>query len=461
MFRYILTVSLCFLVQSVYAYDIEPHRKSEHVDYTVQHEFTYKKGEFLVDGMDAYRKQWIAFYGEPQMLPVYNYYDFKKEMSEIWVVLDNENGGLQNGFCENRFNTPNYTETLGFVQTHQSKFATEEDEKNHWKRYYQTACALKIRELVHRDVILDDKNGHAITYFFDELMPSFLENDSWLVLPSYRKHGEGFISIQQAIEHLMYTYIYFSDWYGTSDELDKMFVSYFRKFERTRHKHIKSDENSEFINKCSLDIYRVRPNPNGRKKDQHFDINCHKQEFWPMLYGYMAVRFQDNDILNEALFFFKHNAKYTVKEGATVEVTRGFRGPGYAIMASEFFAQGAWVIEQFTNTDVYSINGEGTYNNTVYDMIMSGIEAFQYPERYFKYAKWGQEMYGFDYRKPDLPTIPHNNYRVVGSILDASKSGKWDEYLNSVGDDRFVIKWAIDPLFMARAYNFEPSVTVE
>ena len=39
-------------------------------------------------------------------------------------------------------------------------------------------------------------------------------------------------------------------------------------------------------------------------------------------------------------------------------------------------------------------------------------------------------------------------------FLDGSKSGKWNKYLNNVGDRGYTIKLAIDPLFMSRAYNF-------
>lgn len=431
---------------------LEPHKKSKYVDYSPQHEFTYEKGQFLVDGMPSYRKQWIQMYGYPE-------YDraFSMDMKEIWYP----HKGIMSVNCFKKFNTPDLLEYVGHAQTHGDKFANDIAEQNHIERGKNRYCSEKLKHLVHEDVIRNDKNGHAITYFFDDLMPSFLENDSWLGLPNRREPGEDFIPEQQAIEHILYTYIYFSDWYDTSDELDEKFVSYFRKYERTRHKHIKNSKNSNFITKCPDDIYRMRPNWNSRVTDKHLDFLACKQEFWPMLYSYMAVRFQDNDILNEALFFFKHNAKYTFEEGATIEVTRGFRGPGYAIMASEFFAQGAWVIEQFTNTDVLSINGEGLYNNTVYDMIMSGIEAFQYPERYFKYAELGQDTYGGDYRKPDLPDNPHGHYHVVGSILDASKSDKWDEYLNGVGDPNWIMVLAIDPLLMSRAYGFVPSVGVE
>ena len=42
---------------------LEPHRKSKHVDYSEKHNFTYEKGKFFVDGMRSYRRQYLNFYG--------------------------------------------------------------------------------------------------------------------------------------------------------------------------------------------------------------------------------------------------------------------------------------------------------------------------------------------------------------------------------------------------------------
>ena len=441
-------------------YRYESHKKSKHVNYLPVHEFLYPKGQFFVDNMDRYRQSYIEFYG-PYTERYAGNSTFVQAMNYIWVPRDGY--GRTQYPCLKILNSPDYMLTIEFVQTHQDKFASDKHFRRHMKRKMMGWCAEKVKSLVHEDVIRDERNGDAITHFFEVLMPRFLDNDSWLALPFEQMlPGEDFIPEQQAIEHLLYTYLYFSDWYGTSDELDRRFVSYFHKFERTRHKHIKSDRDQTFITKCPLDISLMRPNWNDRiNRNPDLDNYACKQEFYPMLYALMAVRFQDNDILNEALFFFKHNAKYTFEEGPTVEVMRGFRGPGYAMMAAEFFDQGAWVIEAFTDAKVYTIKGGGKYDTTVGKMIEGSIDAFTNPEKYFKYARMGQEAYGADYRKPDLPTIPHNAYRTVGAFLDGSKSGKWDQYLNNLGDPGFTRRLAIDPLLMSRAYDFAPSYQTE
>ena len=430
---------------------LEPHRKSKHVDYSKKHNFTYEKGKFFVDGMNSYRRQWLNFYG-----PYRERYEgdstFTMAMNYTWVPIDGY--GRTKYPCLKIIYTPDYMTTVKFVETRGNLFASSADFDQQVYRKMTFNCADKVKRLVHEDVIRNEKRGQAITYFFETLMPRFLANDSWLELPfDQMKPGEDFVPEQQGVEALLYTYIYFSDWYGTSDELDEKFVSYFRKYERTRHKHIKSDYNQKFITKCPTDIWRARTS-SPQFSDDAF-LAC-KQEFWTMLYAMMAVRFQDNDILNEALFFYKHNAKYTFKEGPTIEVTRGYKGPGYAIMAAEFFDQGAWVIEAFTDAEVYTIEGGGKYNNTVGKMIEGSIDAFANPPKYYKYAK----QYDLGTRPetdPELPTIPHNNYRTVGAFLDGSKSGKWNKYLNNVGDRGYTMRLAIDPLFMSRAYNFIPS----
>jgi len=430
---------------------LEPHRKSKHVDYSKKHTFTYEKGKFFVDGMNSYRRQYLKFYGRYNERYEGNS-TFQSAMSYIWIPRDGY--GRTKYPCLPMIYTPDYTMSVKFVETAGPEFASASDFENHMYRKSMFWCTDKVKRLVHEDVIRGERRGNAITYFFETLMPRFLENDSWLGLPyNIAEPGEDFIPEQQAIEALLYTYIYFSDWYGTSDELDEKFVSYFRKYERTRHKHIKSDRNKRFITKCPIDIWQARSS--GPRHSGDAFLAC-KQEFWTMLYAMMAVRFQDNDILNEALFFYKHNAKYTFEEGATIEVTRGYKGPGYAIMAAEFFDQGAWVIEAFTDAEVYTIEGGGKYNNTVGKMIDGSIDAFANPSKYYKYAK----QYNIGNRphtEPDLPTIPHNNYRTVGAFLDGSKSGKWNKYLNNVGDRGYTIRLAIDPLFMSRAYNFTPS----
>ena len=437
---------------NISSYTLEPHRRSKHVDYQQKHQFTYKKGSFLVDGMDSYRKQWLKFYGPyPE-----HYGNFEWEMNFIWVPR--EGYGRTRYPCLKIIDTPDYMTTIKFVQTHGNLFDNEDHLKQHMYRKWTFWCTDKVKQLVHEDVIRNDKNGQAITYFFESLMPKFLARDSWLELPlDQMKPGEDFVPEQQAIEALLYTYIYFSDWYGTSDELDRLFLSYFRKYERTRHKHIKSDYNQHFITKCPLDIWKARSSSPTYSGDAM--LSC-KQEFWTMLYAMMAVRFQDNDLLNEALFFYRHNAKYTFKEGATIEVTRGFKGPGYAMMAAEFFDQGAWVIEAFSDAEVYNIEGGGKYNNSVGKMIEGSIDAFVNPPKYFKYAK----QYDLGTRRetdPLLPDNPNNHYRTVGAFLDGSRSGKWDKYLNERGKEGYVLRLAIDPLFMSRAYNFTPSYRIE
>ena len=71
--------------------------------------------------------------------------------------------------------------------------------------------------------------------------------------------GEGFIP-ERVIESLLHTYIYFSDWYGTSDKLDKKFVSYFRNMSGPYNK-LKVIEISILLQNVLL-IYRMRPNWN-------------------------------------------------------------------------------------------------------------------------------------------------------------------------------------------------------
>ena len=434
---------------------LEPHRKSKHVDYSKKHNFTYEKGKFFVDGMNSYRRQYLKFHG-PYRERYEGNYSFKTAMNYIWIPRDGY--GRTNYPCLDMIFTPDYTMTIKFVQTHGDRFENSEHFDRHMYRKSMFWCTDKVKRLVHEDVVRGERRGDAITYFFETLMPRFLANDSWLGLPfDQAQPGEDFIPEQGAIEALLYTYIYFSDWYGTSDALDELFVSYFRKYERTRHKQIKSDRNKHFITKCPTDIWQARsssPTSNGDKM-----LSC-KQEFWTMLYAMMAVRFQDNDILNEALFFYKHNAKYTFKEGATIEVTRGYKGPGYAMMAAEFFDQGAWVIEAFTDAEVYTIEGGGKYNNTVGKMIESSIDAFTNPPKYYKYAR----QYDLGNRRetdPDLPDNPNNQYRMVGAFLDGSKSKAWSKYTDRRGKEGYVMRNAIDPLFMSRAYNFTPSYRIE
>lgn len=430
---------------------LEPHRKSKHVDYSEKHNFTYQKGRFFVDGMNTYRQKYLSLYG-PYRERYEGNYNFVTAMNYIWIPRDGY--GRTRYPCLDIIYTPDYTMTIKFVQTHGDRFENSEHFDRHMYRKSMNWCTDKVKRLVHEDVIRGERRGDAIKYFFETLMPRFLKNDSWLKLPfDQSQPGEDFIPEQGAIEALLYTYIYFSDWYGTSDELDELFVSYFRKYERTRHKQIKSDRNKHFITKCPRNIWNARSSSPTSTGDAF--LAC-KQEFWTMMYAMMAVRFQDNDMLNEALFFYKHNAKYTFEEGATIEVTRGYKGPGYAMMAAEFFDQGAWVIEAFTDAEVYTIEGGGKYNNTVGKMIESSIDAFTNPPKYYKYAKQ-YNLGNRPHTDPDLPTIPHNNYRMVGAFLDGSKSGKWDEYLNSVGDRGYTIRLAIDPLLMSRAYNFSPS----
>lgn len=440
-------------------YQYEPHRRSSLVDYTTQHTFNYTKGTFFVDKMSTYRQLWIDLYGKPE-----RGYDGRGSLtmalSSVWFPGKPKPEKFP---CMKIFKDKDHTLKVKFAQQTATGYISEEHTKNAEFRIGTVFCTENLRRFVHKDVIDNNKDGEAIKFFFEEFFPEFVDKDSWLALPSDEAQaGDDYIPEQQAIENILYTYVYFSDWYGTTDELDKRFLSYFRKFERSRKKHIKSDFNSSFISKCPLDISIMAPDrTNIINQDPNLDNYACKQEFYPMLYALVGVRFQDNDVLNEALFFFKHNAKYTFEEGPTVEVMRGFRGPGYAMMAAEFFDQGAWVIEAFTDAEVYTINGEGKYNISVGKMIEGSIDAFRHPEKYFKYAKMGQKQYGGDYRKPLLPTNPNSHYRTVGAILDGSKSDAWSSLLNDIGDPGFAIKLAIDPLLMSRAYDFTPSYRIQ
>ena len=418
-------------------YRFEPHQKSKYVDYSVKHEFTYEKGQFFVDKLPRYASLWKEFYGKPP----------KTNFIEDMKVLRMRNYRPQ--------------DCLGVL--HDPLFVSRGKFNDQDYRDIYIGCMGQVMTLVHDDVVRGEKNGSAVTYFFDTLAPHWIENDSQLKLPKYREEGESFLSEQNVVENFMFTYIWFSDWYGTSDELDQKFKSYFHKFERSRIRHIKSDYDRKFINKCPDDLYRMRPNWNGRPADKHLVFDACKQEFYPLLYAYMGVRFQDNNYINEALFFFKHNAKYTFEEGVNIEVTRGALGPGYAHLTSHLLDRAAFALEQFTNTNAYTIEGGGKYNTTVGELILGGIDAYHNPEKYFKYAKLGKDAYisSGDYREPpDIGNPAH--YRLTGSILSASKSGKWNKYLTSK-EDLFATNYPlyIDPYLMAKAYNFKPSIEVE
>ena len=98
-------------------------------------------------------------------------------MNYIWVPRDGY--GRTKYPCLAVIGTPNYTSTVKFAQTHGDKFASSADFDNHMYRKMMGWCTDKVKRLVHEDVIRNNKRGDAITYFFEKLIPDFIEND-WL-----------------------------------------------------------------------------------------------------------------------------------------------------------------------------------------------------------------------------------------------------------------------------------------
>lgn len=446
---YLTKKNLTIVTRNDAEYRYEPHQKSKYVDYSKIHEFTYEKGQFFVDKLPRYASLWKGFYGKP---PKTNFIEDMKFLRKRDRQED----------CMGLINDP-LTTSRGKFQN-MGGLGTDYMTVNEYKDTY-ILCMGQVLELVHNDAVRGEKNGSAVSYFFKTLAPHWIENDSQLTLPEYREAGDSFLTEQNMVETFLFTYIWFSDWYGTSDELDEKFKSYFHKFERSRIRHIKSDYDRDFITKCPDDLYRMRPNWNGRPADKLLVFDACKQEFYPLIYAFMGVRFQDNNYINEALFFFEHNAKYTFEEGVNIEVTRGAYGPGYAHLTSHLLDRGAFALEQFTNTDAYTLEGGGKYNTTVGELILGGIDAYHNPEKYFKYAKLGQDAYSSggkdDYREPHNIGNPAH-YRMTGAILNASKSGQWDRLLTTKRD-LFATNYPLyfDPYLMAKAYDFKPSIEVK
>jgi len=238
-------------------------------------------------------------------------------------------------------------------------------------------CLMDMRQWMHLEMVRGQRDGPLLSLFFEELIPflvdapqrrwttSFSSDVSWAGL--YR---------DKSLETVWAFYGLYSDWYGTSEELDASVLSTFNAHETLSAVPISAD-----YFHCPPDI-RIAPAYDGYITDSCGNYGAEKG----LSLALLGLTLHADDLVNEAITVLEHTASHTTPEGGTVDAFRSGAAPGYLMQGQTSLDPLAFLLTHFTNVDAYGLGG-GLHNNTVSDVIRYSIETVFDPSINWHYAK--------------------------------------------------------------------------
>lgn len=186
---------------------------------------------------------------------------------------------------------------------------------------------------IHYEVVGLGRTGKVTQKFFNELLPYWIENDSFSDQFSRYQMGQHRTDHRHwtAIQRIVKTYTTYATYYGASDKLDAQVYEWFERFERRNALRI----NNPNATKC------ISPKTIPRREDL--------SEYWPGNgYGLCAngaaeytttlamvgLYYNSNDQINEAIAGALAVTGGANPDGSTADANRSGDAPGYLLMTS-------------------------------------------------------------------------------------------------------------------------------
>lgn len=356
-------------------------KASNKINYSREIEFKTPAGEFLLAEQPVYSKLWQKRYNKT---------------SRGRILLQHSRHSESE--CESALRVYDLNMQAN-VNTSDAEHITSDSERECWNAVIWQ---------LHMDWASGVKNSRAMTFFFETITPMVISG-AWM-----KENDQYGGTTEKMMENYFAAYSIYSDYYGTSDELDTEVLKNYVYRERYVTNPLTK---RKFLN-CPKDSWNAYPNV-GHYVEDSCNNYAAERALTKVLVG---LKFQHKDILNEGIAILEHIAASSHGEGATLDAYRGSDAVGYLMQLSTNLAPAAYIVSQHTNVNAYELGG-GKFNNTVYDVLDYSYRAMMDPEMNYKYSSRNvHEHNGMDYKKQNW---------AQGSSTDVR--GKQAMYVQSAG----------------------------
>ena len=163
-------------------------------------------------------------------------------------------------------------------------------------------CLKDMRQWLHLEMVLGQRNGPLMTLFFEDLIPFLTEDPKQRWTNSYRSNVSwGGFYRDKALELVWAFYGLYSDWYGVTPDSDAAVLSAFNFHETLNNTPI-----SKGYFYCPPDI-RIAPAYDGFITDSCGNYGAEKG----LSFALLGLTLQADDLVNEAIALLQHIASHT------------------------------------------------------------------------------------------------------------------------------------------------------
>lgn len=318
-------------------------KASNKIDYSREIEFKTPAGEFMLAEQPVYGKLWQRHYN-------------RKSNNRLMQMRSRE----QEQMCDKALRVSD----LDLPQNVNTDSSVHNGPA-------ERECLHHLLTQLQTDYATGIKDSTAMTFFFETVTPMIVSG-AWM--KENDRYGG---TTEKMMEQYFAAYSLYSDFYGTSDELDAEVLKNFVYRER----YVTNPLTKRKFLSCPSDSWAVYPDV-GRWIEDSCNNYAAERALTRVLVG---LKFQHKDILNEGIAIMEHIAVHSHGDGATLDAYRGGDAVGYLMQLSTSLAPAAYIVSQHTNVNAYNLGG-GKFNNTVYDVIDYSYRAFLDPQMNYQYS---------------------------------------------------------------------------
>lgn len=323
------------------------HPRARLVDYTPDYDFPYKSWPYV--NLNSYRSKFIEIYGQKSIWFDGPSHVLSAECREEFFKFDTFRNVNLGG-----------NDVTSFSET--SKL---------------TSCLGDLADAAHQDFIANGRNSKVLSYFFETLVPAWVDNNAFSA-QGMRSAGDntsasaGYTFVTDII---VFVYTRYAAYWGVSPDLDQKFRTWWDQISQ----HDAARLYQPGYEKCR-EFRGPGLRPEGMMADECMNVGTD----YASALAHMGMYYKDSDYINEAIFVAGASARRSSPEGFVLDAIRGSHGAGYAMMVAQKLDEIALILDDI-DVNLYEISF-ANHGRTVRDLIEVTAREFIKPDRIFDYS---------------------------------------------------------------------------